>query len=107
VAAQFYTADVTELGMLSGGYGYALDIGCLFGLRDSQRPRYAAQIARLIAPGGRYMLHAWLPGRWQGKTSGIAPGAEAALLGAAFLCDRLVIDEKKRRLSAWYWYRRR
>jgi len=107
VTAQFYTADVTELDMLSGGYGYALDIGCLFGLRDSQRPRYAAQIARLIAPGGRYMLYAWLPGRWKGKTSGIAPGAVAALLGAAFLCDRLVIDEKKRRPSAWYWYSRR
>lgn len=53
LAARFYTADVTELGMLSGGHGYALDIGCLFGLRDSQRPRYAAQIGRLIAPGDR------------------------------------------------------
>jgi ubiquinone/menaquinone biosynthesis C-methylase UbiE len=107
VTIRFFTADVTELGILSGGYDYALDIGCLFGLKDSQQTRYAAQLARLMAPGGRFMLFAWLPGRRKGKTSGITPEAVARLLGAAFHRDRLVIDQQRKRPAAWYWYRRR
>ena len=103
----FYTADVTELDMLSGPYDYVLDIGCLFILTDSKRRRYAQNLARLTAPGSLYMLYAWLPRPWRGDTWGISPEEVETLIGHWFSLERRVVGEEKGHPSAWYWYRRK
>jgi 2-polyprenyl-3-methyl-5-hydroxy-6-metoxy-1,4-benzoquinol methylase len=106
LAIEFYTADVTGLGMLTGPYDYVLDIGCLFTLKDSDRTRYAIELARLLRPQGDYMLYAWLPRPWKGGLWGISVEAVESLLYDAFIRTRLVIGEEKSYPSAWYWYRR-
>jgi hypothetical protein len=107
VDVAFHTADVADLGFLSGGFDYALDIGCLFTLAPADRRPYAEGLGRLVAGSGRYMLYAWLPRPWKGKTMGIRPEEVEDLLGAAFERERLVVGKEKGHPSAWYEYRRR
>jgi SAM-dependent methyltransferase len=38
-----------------------LDIGCLHGLEPDEQHRYAGHVRRLVAPGGRLLIYAWLP----------------------------------------------
>jgi 2-polyprenyl-3-methyl-5-hydroxy-6-metoxy-1,4-benzoquinol methylase len=102
-----HVADVADLGMLAGTYDYVLDIGCLFTLKENDRIRYASELARLLRPQGMYMLYAWLPRPWKGRTRGISAEAVEALLRHAFVQTRLVIGEEKGYPSAWYWYHRK
>jgi hypothetical protein len=92
--------------MLSGSYGYALDIGCLFGLKVSDRCSYAAQLTRLLAPGAWYMLYAWHPRFYKGKWTGISAEEVGGLLGDDFTRERVAVGEEGGHSSAWYWYRR-
>ena len=104
---EFLAADVTDLRGLSGGYDYALDIGCLHSLPEAGRARYAAVLARRVRPGGRYMLYAWLPGRPGFGGSGIAPEEVESLLRPEFTKDRAAIGEEGGHPAAWYWFTRR
>jgi 2-polyprenyl-3-methyl-5-hydroxy-6-metoxy-1,4-benzoquinol methylase len=106
VHVRFYVADVTRLDWLTGAYDYVLDIGCLFTLREQDRIAYARELTRLIRPGGWYMLYAWLPRMWQGKTAGIG-GEDVRLLlsGLPGNC-RTIVGEEKGFPSAWYWFQR-
>jgi SAM-dependent methyltransferase len=103
----FFCADATDLGILTGPFDYVLDIGCLFTLKEPARALYARELARLLRPGGDYMLYAWLPRPWKGGTYGISAEAVDALLKEALARTRFVIGEEKNFPSAWYWYRRR
>lgn len=107
LSIDFRVADVADLRMLDGPYDYALDIGCLFGLRAADRMRYAKELVRLVRPGGDYMLYAWLPRPWKGRLCGISSEEVDSLLEDHFERDRFVVGEEKGFPSAWYWYRRR
>lgn len=106
-AIDFHLASVTDLSMLSGGYTYALDIGCLFGLNGSDRLRYAAQLSRLLTPRAHYMLYAWHPRLFKGKLTGISEKETDELLGDDFTRKRVVTGEEAGHPSAWYWYQRK
>ena len=103
----FHCADVTRLGMLAGPYDYVLDIGCLFTLKEGGRMKYADELARLLRPEGRYMLYAWLPRPWKGRTAGISAEEVERLFSPVCVRSRMVIGEEKGSASAWYWYQRR
>jgi Cyclopropane fatty acid synthase and related methyltransferases len=70
---RFYRADVTDLGFLTGPFDLALDIGCLHGIPPEGRMRYAAEVGRLVRPGGLYMLYAFFPRPDGPPGRGIAP----------------------------------
>jgi 2-polyprenyl-3-methyl-5-hydroxy-6-metoxy-1,4-benzoquinol methylase len=103
----FHNADVTDLGMLTDLYDYALDIGCLFTLKEKDRIKYAGVLARLLRPQGWFMLYAWLPRPWKGKILGISTEDVESLLRPEFSSVRSVIGEEKSYPSAWYWFQRR
>ena len=103
----FHIADVTDLGMLTKPFDYALDIGCLFTLKPQNRIKYAKTLARLLRPAGWYMLYAWMPRTWNGRRIGISQAEVEALLGATFVKEKVAIGEEKGHPSAWYWFRRR
>jgi hypothetical protein len=92
--------------MLTDGYHYALDIGCLFTLEEKDRVKYADALARLLRPRGWYMLYAWLPRRWKGRLWGISVEEVDSLLQAEFSKVRTVIGEEMGHPSMWYWFRR-
>jgi len=106
VDCRFYRADVTDLGFLAGPFDLALDIGCLHSLPPERRGRYAAGVARLVRPGGRYMLYAFTP-RPDRPTRGLAPEGVRRLLSPAFVVERQEGgDDPTGPRSAWYWLRR-
>ncbi len=104
---RFYRANVTRLGFLTTPFDLALDIGCLHGLPAEGRTRYAAEVKRLVRPGGLYMLYAFLP-RPDGPTGqGIAPEEIRCLFSPAFVVERQECGEDSSGpRSAWYWLRR-
>jgi SAM-dependent methyltransferase len=61
VDCRFYQADVTDLAFLAGPFDLALDIGCLHSVPPEGREQYASGLARLVRPGGLYLLYAFTP----------------------------------------------
>ena len=49
-------ASVLDLPLGDGSVGFALDRGCFHGIEPEDRPLYAAEAARVLAPGGRLLL---------------------------------------------------
>lgn len=108
LSAEFFVADVTRLDFLDGTFDLAVDIGCLHGVPPSDRPRYAAGLARLVRPGGVYLLYAFLPHERRGRSLGLTPEMTAELFTPVFQIESQVIgtDTSGGQASAWYWLRR-
>jgi SAM-dependent methyltransferase len=105
---RFYRASVTNLGFLTDPFDLALDIGCLHGLPAEERTRYAAEVKRLVRPGGLYMLYAFLPRSDGLPGQGIAPEEVRSLFSPAFAVERQESGADPSGLrSAWYWLRRK
>ncbi len=99
----FRVGDVSDLGELSGPYDYALDIGCLQTLSGPGRQGYAAGLVRLVRPAGKYMLYAWLPRRWHGKTLGLSPEQVSQLFEPQLQVTRTETGSDQGAGAAWYW----
>jgi SAM-dependent methyltransferase len=101
-----YQGSVTRVDFLAPGYDLALDVGCMHGLDAERQALYAAEVARLLRPGGRYLLFARLrePGDQDGP--GIADDTVELLFGASFALTSFepgfsTFGETRSR-SAWY-----
>jgi SAM-dependent methyltransferase len=102
--AQLLVGDVTRLAALPlrGPYDLALDTGCFHSLPEAGRRRYAAGLARVLAPAARYLLYAFLPG--VRKDVGL-PREEVEATFAPFM--RLAGYEAGTGWkSAWYYFER-
>jgi cyclopropane fatty-acyl-phospholipid synthase-like methyltransferase len=104
---QFYRGDVTHLAFLADPFDLALDIGCLHSLSPERWGRYAAEAARLVRPGGLYLLYAFTSRPDQSTPRRIAPEKVRRLFTPAFAVER---EERGKdpsgSRSAWYWLRR-
>jgi SAM-dependent methyltransferase len=107
VSIDFRVGDVSNLSELTGPFDSALDIGCLFTLKEGERRRYANGLSRLLRPGAIYMLYAWLPRPWRGRIWGIPSEEVTALFVPAFEQQRSAIGEEGGAASAWYWFVKR
>jgi 2-polyprenyl-3-methyl-5-hydroxy-6-metoxy-1,4-benzoquinol methylase len=58
VSVRFHQSSITDLGFLDGPYQFALDVGCGHALDDEGLSLYRAELCRLIAPGGFFMIFA-------------------------------------------------
>ena len=107
VDCQFHHGDVTDLSFLADPFDLALDIGCLHSLSPEAWGRYAAEVARLVRPGGLYLLYAFAPRPDRSIPRGIAPEEVRNLFTPAFAVEREEggKDPSGPR-SAWYWLRR-
>ncbi len=103
IQADLSVQDVIDLGARTGPFDYILDIGCLHSLTAEGHRGYAAGVTRLLRPGGRYMLYAWLPRIRRGRQLGLSPQQVEALFAPAFSVDRVQIGTEQGAGSAWYW----
>jgi len=108
VTVRFYRADVTDLSFLDGPFDLALDTGCLHSVPSERWERYAEELARLVRPGGLYLLYAFSLRPDRVVPRGFAPEEVRDLFAAAFVIER---EEQGGDPSgppaAWYWLRRR
>lgn len=58
--SQFARADVLDLPFAAGSFALAIDRGCFHYLTPENWPRYAAEVQRVLRPGGRLLLRACL-----------------------------------------------
>ena len=101
VSCTFLVGDVTRL-EVAGPFDLALDLGCLHSIPVSGRAGYAAGLARVVRPGGTYLLYAFAPG---GPAFGLTREDVREKFGGAF--DVVGVEEGKGRPSAWYTLTRR
>ena len=99
----FLRRDVTRLDDLTGPFDFALDIGCFHGLSRSARPRFAATLARLLAPGATYMLYAFLLPEQEWPSEGEVREA----FDASFELGKLEHGEYNGLPSGWFTWKRR
>lgn len=110
--AHFHVASVAALAQLAPGYDLAIDVGCLHAQRSEDRRAYAAEVARLVAPGGQYVLFARVlaPGE-DDPPPGLALTAIRELFDADFDIERaelghtVLTDDAW--TSVWVWLRRK
>lgn len=106
-ACQFYHADATDLSFLAGLFDLALDIGCLHSISQEGWQRYGAELARLVRPGGLYILYAFSGHPDRSAPRGLTPTKVHHLFAPAFVVERQEEgDDPTGPRSAWYWLRR-
>jgi SAM-dependent methyltransferase len=113
--AHFHVASATALSFLRPGYDLVIDVGCMHSFTGEMLADYRDEVARLVRPGGLYMLFAHLrdeaeaPGE-EGRR-GIPEDAIYRTLGDAFALERLErgmtqVEDKPAWRSGWFWFRR-
>jgi cyclopropane fatty-acyl-phospholipid synthase-like methyltransferase len=108
---RFVVGSVTDLQGITPPFDLAIDIGCMHNLRGSDLDAYAAEVARVVRSGGRYVLFAHLsdgvpdPGQ-----HGIADQTVRTLCAPNFTLERSEPGHTTVGTltwpSAWYWFRR-
>jgi SAM-dependent methyltransferase len=101
VACTFLVADVTRLAV-AGPFDLALDLGCLHSIPVGDRGGYAAGLARLVHPGGTFLLYAFAPG---GPAVGLTADDVRATFADEF--DVVEVEQGTGWPSAWYTLVRR
>jgi cyclopropane fatty-acyl-phospholipid synthase-like methyltransferase len=108
---RLFQASVTAMPFLSGPYDLAIDIGCMHALVGEDLHAYAREVARLVHPGGRYLLFAHLRDQ---ETDDIPVSIPRTLLlnlfTEHFTLEQLVEGEttvaERHWASAWLYLRR-
>jgi ubiquinone/menaquinone biosynthesis C-methylase UbiE len=103
--ADVSVGDVTKLDGITGPFDLALDLGCFHGIPD--RAAYLAQLTRVLAAGGHWLLYGMLKSSPEDSRPGIR-SADLQLIESSGL--RLVSRkdgwDKRGRSSAWFLYQR-
>jgi cyclopropane fatty-acyl-phospholipid synthase-like methyltransferase len=104
---QFIAGDVRKLASLGldGSFDLVVDIGCGHGLPLESRPDYAANLARLVKPGGLFMLYAFCAA--PGRLLGFSAEMVEELFAPAFVLEWSNIGEDTSARSASAWFRLR
>ena len=102
--ADLRVGDVTKLKDDSDRYDLALDLGCFHSLTQQGRQDYLAQLDRILAPDGFWLLYSFL----KPDPLPLSPGlAEAEIEGIATRFDLVSRQdglEKGERPSAWFLF---
>jgi SAM-dependent methyltransferase len=102
VSVDFRQGDATDLRSVEGPFDLVLDIGCYHSLRPALQVRYAANLARLVRPGGIFLLYGFARGCPEDPRGWLSEEALAARLGASFKLPSAVYGTDRRRPSAWF-----
>lgn len=105
IRASLYVGDATTLQGISGPFDLALDLGCFHGIPN--RTAYLAQLMRVLAPGGHWLLYAMLKEATDASRPGLTP-ADVDLIQASGLqlLSRTDGWNKRNRPSAWFLLQR-
>jgi len=103
VAARFLVEDVTQLEGVEGPFDLILDMGCFHTLSGESIQAYCANLARLLADGGTYMMYGFF--RAEDGSTGLTNAHLACLDDRLELVERQDGTERGQRPSAWFTYR--
>jgi SAM-dependent methyltransferase len=106
LAVDFRRGDVTALTHLPGGFDLAVDIGCLHSLDIQSRDTYADVLAKVVRPGGTFLLYAFVHPPDSPTTRGVTETEIGGRFGPAFATHAVQHGTDRQRPSAWFTLRR-
>lgn len=107
VQADLRVRDATNLHDIRGPFDFALDLGCLHGIPEERRAKYLEELHRILAPGGFWLLYAFLKPEMDPAARGLGE-ADLRLISTHFslLSRRDGYDNGRGRPSAWFLFRK-
>jgi cyclopropane fatty-acyl-phospholipid synthase-like methyltransferase len=114
--AAFHLASATDLSFLAPPFDLVIDVGCMHSFTAEMLPLYRDEVARLLTPGGRYVLFAHLRDETaepqEDGPRGIPEATVRDLLRDAFYLERAEhgmtqVADRPAWASAWFWFVRR
>lgn len=116
VASQitFHLSSVADLSFLQGSFDFALDVGCLHNLPETELVAYRSNLLRLVRHGGLYLLFARLyqpQDAVESEFHGIPEESIRTLFNEGFVLERVEhgitqVEDQPPWASAWFWLRR-
>jgi len=104
VKATLRVVDVTRLSRIAGPFDFILDIGCFHNLASEKRLSYIQNVARLLHPGGTYLLYAHFKPKAGNHEHGITEADLDQLAACLHLVSRKNCTERGSLPSAWLTY---
>ena len=105
VSAHFYRRSVADTGDLPAPFDLILDIGCYHGLHPAIQAQYAANLKRLLAPGGTLLMYAHLRQAGASPDYGLDENGLHLLTEHVRLIQRTEGRDHRGRASAWLVFR--
>ncbi len=106
VQVNFLVDDVTRLTELSPPFDLILDIGCFHSLNPTGQQAYRHNVARLLAPGGSYLLYTFTQSGEADSDRGVAEADLALFDSHMELISRSDGTDRGSRASAWLHYQK-
>jgi SAM-dependent methyltransferase len=105
--ADLQIKDVTMLDGIEGPYDLAFDLGCYHGIFEDLRARYLAQLHRILAPGGFWLMYGGLKSEEDRESSGLTE-AEIDVISSKLSClsRRDGTDSSRGWSSAWFLFQK-
>jgi ubiquinone/menaquinone biosynthesis C-methylase UbiE len=106
VQAEFFLRDAAKLEGIDGPFDLAFDLGCFHGIPQEGRPKYLAQLDRILAPGGFWLIYSFLKTDPNQRPTGLAErDIEQILTHLALIWRRDGFDQRER-ASAWFLFQK-
>lgn len=94
--------DVTRLEGIPGVFDFALDLGCFHSLNAKGRTLYLDQLERILKPGGKWFIYAFLNTHPETPGMGLTPADLDEIQAHVRLLERMDGFDKKARPSAYF-----
>ncbi|HEY6073214.1 MAG TPA: class I SAM-dependent methyltransferase [Anaerolineales bacterium] len=104
VKARFLARSVTHLRGIRGPFNFALDMGCLHAVAD--KPAYLAELKRLLAPRGHWLLYAFFKPDDEPEGPGLTSHDLDLIQKEMNLLHRQDGSDSRGRSSAWFLFER-
>jgi SAM-dependent methyltransferase len=105
VQAELLIRDATKLQGIVGPFDLAFDLGCFHGILQNERAKYLEQLGRILAPGGFWLLYAFLRTEPDQSGTGLAEwDIDQLITHLALVWRRDGVD--RRGPSAWFLFQK-
>jgi SAM-dependent methyltransferase len=106
VQAELQVNDATKLSGIIGPYDFAFDLGCFHSIPQSSHAQYLEQLNRILAPGGFWLVYAFLKPSSPQPGPGLAEADINRISSQLTLASRTDGFDRRERPSAWFQYQK-
>ena len=106
--ADVRVSDATKLHKIYGPYDLALDLGCFHGISEKGQEQYLAQLDRILAPQGFWLIYGFIKPESDRESSGLTEALIGRLSSQLNMISRQEgYDDKRQRSSAWFLFQKK
>ncbi len=106
VEVELLVKDATLLHGIPGPFDLALDLGCFHGIPPAGQKKYLAQLNRVLAHNGYWLLYAFLKSQDEEVTGLTETDIDQIARQLTLLSRREGMDNGRARASAWFLFQK-